>query len=263
MAKRRIAWSEATYRKYLAESRGQGILSEYKPWITIQDFPSKGIVSRVQGITTGRVHHFMSNLELHYFYILDWSEKTLDIREQFPLLDLQETIEIADKMGVKYPFDNLSGFPYVLTSDFLITTTHGIVARSVKPSKELRKKRVLEKMEIERQYWGKRNIGWKIVTEREISPVKARNIEWLLSGESALKLIPDAEIMTQSVSDFMLLYESQRFSWAEIIESIERKYGFHMGVGIAIFKMLVRERRIYLDISREINLETSERKLNV
>lgn len=263
MAKRRVAWNEATYRKYLAESRGQGILAEYKPWITVQDFPSTGIVSRVQGITTGRVHHFMSNLELYYFYILDWSEKTIDIREQFPLLDLQEAIEIADKIGVRYPFDHISGFPYVLTSDFVITTIHGIVVRSVKPSRELRKKRVLEKLEIERQYWVKRGIEWKIVTEREISQVKARNIEWLLSGESALKLIPDAESMMRSVSDFMLLYESQRFSYAEIIESIERKYGFQMGVGIAIFKMLVREGRIYLDISREINLENSERKLNV
>ena len=49
----------------------KGELMEYKPWIQIQDFPSKGIVSRVKGRTTGRIHHLMSNLELRYFLLLD------------------------------------------------------------------------------------------------------------------------------------------------------------------------------------------------
>lgn len=80
MAKRTRIWNEAKYRKYLAEGRGQGELMEYKPWVQVQDFPSKGIVSRVKGRTTGRIHHLMSNLELRYFLLLDWSEKTMDIR---------------------------------------------------------------------------------------------------------------------------------------------------------------------------------------
>lgn len=52
---------------------------DYEPWIRIYDFPFRGIVSRVKGRTTGRVHHFMSNLELEYFYLLDWSDKTIDM----------------------------------------------------------------------------------------------------------------------------------------------------------------------------------------
>lgn len=88
MAKHRRIWNENQYRKYLAEGRGQGLLADYKPWIQIQDFPSQGIVSRVKGRKTGRVHHLMSNLELEYFYLLDWSEKTQDIKEQYPLEDL-------------------------------------------------------------------------------------------------------------------------------------------------------------------------------
>lgn len=75
MPKRIRTWNESKYRRYLAEGRGQGELSEYVPWVQIQDFPSKGIVSRVKGRTTGRVHHLVSNLELWYFYLIDWSEK--------------------------------------------------------------------------------------------------------------------------------------------------------------------------------------------
>ena len=102
-------------------------------------------MSRVKGKTTGRIHHLLSNQELWYFYLLDWSEKAMDIREQFPLLELEEAIKIADSLGIRYPYDKKSGFPYVLTSDFLITTGQETIARSVKLAKDLDNPRVLEK----------------------------------------------------------------------------------------------------------------------
>lgn len=70
---------------------------KYKPWVQIQDFLSKGIVLCVRGRTTGRIHHLMSNLELRYFYLLDWPEKTTEIREQFPLGEILDAIEISDR----------------------------------------------------------------------------------------------------------------------------------------------------------------------
>lgn len=77
MAKRRCAWNQEQYHRYLKEGRGQGTKSAYKPWIVIHDFPSNGIVSRAYGNTTGRIHHLLSNMELSYFYLLDWSEKVI------------------------------------------------------------------------------------------------------------------------------------------------------------------------------------------
>ncbi len=158
--KHRRTWNQEQYQRYLKEGRGQGTKSAYKPWIMIHDFPSNGMVSRVYGNTTGRIHHLLSNMELSYFYLLDWSEKVLDIREQYPILEIETVIEIADKAGIRYPFDNESGFPYVLTSDFLITTSDGEMVRSIKPKKNLGDFRVREKLEIERRYWKqKRLIG--------------------------------------------------------------------------------------------------------
>ena len=48
------------------------------------------------------------------------------------MLDIVAVLEIADKEGIRYSFDNLSGFPYVPTSDFLITTPNGKMTRSIK-----------------------------------------------------------------------------------------------------------------------------------
>lgn len=100
------------------------------------------MVSRVRGNTTGLIHHLLSNMELSYFYLLDWSEKALDIREKYPILEIDAVLEIADEAGIRYPYDNVSGFPYILTSDFLITTPNGDMVRSIKQEKDLRNPRV-------------------------------------------------------------------------------------------------------------------------
>ena len=58
MAKRNNNWTMAKYRRFLNENRGMGELASYKPWLCIQDFPSKGRVSRIKGWKTNRIHHF-------------------------------------------------------------------------------------------------------------------------------------------------------------------------------------------------------------
>ena len=254
MSKRSRTWNEAKYRKYLAEGRGQGTLADYKPWVQIQDFPSKGVVSRVKGHTTGRVHHLMSNLELRYFYLLDWSEKAADIREQFPLIDISDAIEIADRCGIRYPYDNVSGFPYVLTTDFLVTTGDGHVARSVKPSMELSRPRVREKLEIERRYWQARGIDWRIVTENEIPRTKIRNIEWLLSGSDFAELVVDREKARDCENFFISLFNEGDYTIMTSIRRVENMYGLADGAGMALFKTLVRQKRILVDLNRQICL---------
>lgn len=260
MPKRLRTWNEAKYKKYLAEGRGQGELSEYVPWVQIQDFPSKGIASRVKGRTTGRIHHLVSNLELWYFYLLDWSAKTTDIREQFPLNDISEAIEIADACGIRYPYDNISGFPYVMTTDFMITTPNGYFARAVKPSADLRKRRVREKLEIERRYWLKRGIDWKIVTENEIPRTKIRNIEWLYSGSEFSEIVQNAGLEQECRDFFMEMYYGGNESVASIAMHIESVYGFDEGTGIALFKLLVRDGLIGFDLSKQINLAEPRRR---
>ena len=261
MAKHKRVWNENQYRKYLAEGRGQGLLDDYKPWIQIQDFPSQGIVSRVKGRKTGRVHHLMSNLELEYFYLLDWSEKTQDIREQYPLEDLTTAISIAETAGIRYPYDKASGFPYIMTSDFLITTRNGLAARAIKPIRELKKAQVREKLEIERRYWQHQGIDWKLVTENEIPRTKVRNIQWLCSGQDVCCLIPDDKQLCQCKEAFLELYDKGSYPIMVILQYVENDFGLGAGSGIAVFKMLVYEKQIILDLDKEINLaETKDGK---
>ena len=123
MAKRKRLFTEASALKLWKEGRGQGEGSDYKPWLYIHDVASKGLVTRIQGWKHQREHHLLSNGEFAYFYQLEWSEQVVDIREQFPLWPIEETQEIAGRLGIKHPDprrgeNNIA----VVTSDMRITT---------------------------------------------------------------------------------------------------------------------------------------------
>lgn len=95
MAKRKREITEAKIERFIKEGRGQGTGKEYLPWLRIQDVPSEGRATRGVGWTTGRRHELLSDNERDYCYLLDYSDDVSDIREQFPLLPLEETLLIA------------------------------------------------------------------------------------------------------------------------------------------------------------------------
>ncbi len=246
MPKHNRVWNANVYESYMRDGRGRGSGSGYAPWVYIQDFASRGIVSRVKGRTTGRVHHLMSNNELAYFYMLDWSEIVTDIREQYPLLDLGCAIKVAQESGIKYPIDNISGYPYVMTCDFMITTVAGLRARTIKMTSELGNCRTLEKLEIERRYWLEHDVDWKIVTEHDILFQQAKNIEWLYTAQdfdfgSSNNLKRAQDTLLQ-----LLLYG--RYSVLEATKIVESTYLLHVGMGLQLFKQLVLNREISINL---------------
>lgn len=78
---------------------------------------SKGRSTRLKGIKTNRQQEFLSDLERNQFYLTECSDYVVDIREQFPLLPLEETIIIADELGLKHPTDPKTNEPVVMTTD--------------------------------------------------------------------------------------------------------------------------------------------------
>jgi hypothetical protein len=193
--------------KMKSEGRGEGRGSLYKPGLRIQDVSSHGLSTRIQGWKTQREHHFLSKLELSYFFLLEWSPLVLDVREQYPL-DLEETIAIAESLGIRHPTNPYTKHPAVLTTDFLITISKAMdleeKARTVKPSNKLSSKRVMEKFEIERIYWKTRDVDWGIVTEKDINQVVASNVEWVHPYKNHKDLSPLKESMIHRIRDVLL-----------------------------------------------------------
>lgn len=268
MSKRSLVWNEEKYNKFIKENRGRGEGKNYTPWLNIQDFPSQGKSSRIFGIKTQRMHSLFSDIETRCFYIFDWSSKVIDIREQFPLLELEEVMRIAEESRVNYPCNRESKFPIVMTTDFLITMKdeNGVydIARTVKPSSVLDNKRVMEKYEVERRYWAERNVDWGIVTEKEIPLNLIQNIQRFHS-------FYNFEIKEVSNSDFKKIAFLLKDQFAleidipiqQICFNFDEKYNLKNGIALGLFRHLVARKEIVLNIQAKFDVNKTLNELKV
>lgn len=248
--------------KKLKDGRGQGLGVDYKPWVTIQDVPSLGRATRLKGIKIPRQFEFLSDLERNYFYLLEYSDLVIDIREQYPLLPIEETIVIADELGIKHPINPKTGEPVEITTDFLITLNkdqhHQHLAHTLKYKDDLMNERVLEKFEIERVYWERQDVDWGIVTELEIPKDLAHNIAFV-RGYSDLTVIEGFEEVEPYEIDDMSIYFIKRLlakdqTVKQLVKAFERDFGMIVGCGLSLFKHLVITRAIEIDLLDKLDV---------
>lgn len=260
MAKRKRENNEKQNSKKKKEGRGDGHFDKYKPWLRVQDVASHGLSTRVKGQKTGRIHHFLSTLELEYFYLLEWSEEIIDIREQYPL-DLSETIALAKELNLAHPPRTDPNNPAVMTSDFLLTVRQSIgtkeVSRTVKYSKDLTNRRTLEKLEIERLYWKERKIDWGIITEQDVNKTVVKNLKWLFPFQEASSLpslLTSAEILR--LTKYLLPIIRKKETPLRIIaNSCDKEFKIPAGSSLALIRHLLASKKWEINIEQPIQPE--------
>jgi len=254
MARKRYSFNEARIQRFIGEGRGKGTGSHYKPWLTVSDVPSLGRVHRVFCPKTERVHHLMSDNEYYAFLIQWWNDSVVDIREQYPLIDRRETLEIAARCGVKHPVDPSSGALWVLTTDLLVTLKHAgrpaeTVAYAVKQAEELAKGRTLEKLEIERRYWERHEVTWKIITDRQVKNIFTRNLSWIL-GSDGFPMNGNRYLDDAAMKDQLAI---ERNAHPEtpirlICRNIDHKLGFQSGIALAALRRILGKKLITVSL---------------
>lgn len=253
MAKRRYSFDEDKIARFQKECRGQGVGAEYRPWLTVQDISSKGRSSRIHCRKTGREHHLFSDIETSLFFMLNWSDQVIDIREQFPL-DRDITRGIAASMGVRHPADSQTKTDLVMTTDFLVEVRSNdeprLIARSVKPSDELNNSRTLEKQEIERRYWIEKGVEWGVVTELDLPVQRIKNLRWLYEMQSLQHLVkPHSDYWNERCNNVLAsLPQMKGMSVKQAICAIERTNSFANGEVLTVLRHLAANKRISIDL---------------
>jgi hypothetical protein len=259
MSYKRKRWTSDLIRRRIAEGRGQGEGAYYTPWHLVQDFPSAGRVHRIRGLKADRIHHLFSDLEANAFFIFDLAQLILDIREQFPLFDIEETLEIAHKAGIKHPANPYTKHPVVMTTDFLLTIKCGMKivhhARTLKYANEINNSRVMEKFEIERRYWEARNINWGYITENDIPFQLVENARFLHPYFSFTSLYPLTKKQVRRV-----IYElTERIHvdprpLCEVASACDQKFGLSPGKSLAVARHLLARKIWKVDMNQPIRL---------
>ena len=229
--------------------RGEGL--DYKSWLTGHEFASRGRFIRLTGRKVPRLYRFMSTLEADAFVIYDNMPDVSDILEQY-YDTLEETLEIADLLHVRHPFSRKYFNP--VTTDLVIRKGGTWIARSIKSSRDLEDERTLEKLEIERVYFERYNIEWKIVTEKELNRDLVQNLNSLWYGESPEALFPDPHLLQNAESTFSQLYEEDLLPFPALLDLIESVFCLQPGSGLCIFKSLLRKGVLQIDLSKPLNM---------
>lgn len=263
MSKRNRSFDKIKIERYIKEGRGEGTLGNYKPWLTVQDVPSLGTTTRIKGWKTNRMHELMSKLESSYFFILEWSDNIIDIREQYPLLPLEETIEIAEELNIKHPCDPKTKEDIVMSTDFLITkeSHEGVVdvARTIKYAKDLENLRKLEKFQIESVYWERRKIDWGIVTEKEIPQIMYENIRhihqhYFLDNQSfdQNEFIYIKNAFLSHINE-LVSKNSNENNIINIASNFDSILGLEAGTGLMLFWHLVSKKIISIEMAKKLD----------
>jgi hypothetical protein len=178
-------------------------------------------------------------------------------------LDFDDVVQDTQDLKTHYFKNKNTGFPYVLTTTFLITIKSpngGIeyIARSVKAASELERKTTLEKLEMERRYWEVKSIDWSIITEKDINSVKVKNIEWVLSS---IHVISDMGLSEQEIIELgavlqLRLYSNKDSSIRSIVTGFEVDYALGEGLGLFLFRYLVAIKAVKLNMSIPIDLNS-------
>lgn len=173
------------FKRALKNKYGIGQGSMYKPWLRIQDVKSHGTRSLIYGRKSQRDHHTMSSIESEHFYLAEFSDSVVDIREQFPLFPLNYTQKIAKILGVDHPIHPKTKEPIIMTTDQLLTidTPQGVTyqAISIKPEDGSGVVRTLEKIDIERVCWELLGVKFSYFTGNELTRTQSSNLDWATS----------------------------------------------------------------------------------
>jgi len=239
----RYKWTLEKVKKRLKDGYGRGFGADYKPFLTVMDVPSSTTVSRLLSMKTQRTHHYFSFLEVSFHYILEHSQKVMDIREQFPL-PLEETLEIAQQQGIAHPglyrkFD----VAFVMTTDFFIDCFDGgrttVIARAIKPSNYKHNKRVCEKLKLEQIYWNNRGIDWGVITEDNIPSALVKNLEWIHSSGLYWNFnnLTKSDILT--VKDYLNRYIIEQCPISTAGKEIDTRLKLIPGSTMTVFRFLL------------------------
>lgn len=260
MTKRKRKVTPEQIEKWIKEGRGQGSREGYIRWLNIQSVSSLGQCVRRKGIIVDRQYDFMSREEDDYFcgvegtLFIPNSVRVVDVREQFPL-SLDETLAIAEMLDIKHPADPKTKNLVVMTTDFIITVLNEKgeevdIARTVKPKRELDKKRVIEKFEIERVYWARRGIDWGIVTGDDMPKDFVKNVREL---RQYVKIDDMSVVYLDAISTEILagIYDT-KLPLNKFCLQIDSQLGVTKGSSLKVAMHLIATQKLRVDLFRRI-----------
>ncbi|MPV66880.1 hypothetical protein [Burkholderia sp. BE17] len=176
--------SEKARVRFAKEGRGTGAWGTYVPGRTFRELRGVGRMHRFScSRCGGRQIVLPSDMALATFLDEHWDRQTRDLREYFPLMDVDETVRVARSIGVRHPTYR-DGSPRILTTDLLVfklesedhswAAVQSVSARSGESG-------MSSQNLIVREFWRRAGVPSRAVYSLGLNSFRIRNL-WLLFG---------------------------------------------------------------------------------
>lgn len=225
--------------------------------LKISTFSSLGRCSRIYSYKTKEIHYLLSDNQLRVFLLLEWCDKIMDIKSNQYMENLEEYLsERIENLRLDKFKSKESEKIYDLYTSFLITVdknTHKEnIAISVKNSSNLNIKTTIEKLEIERRYWGARGIKFYIITEKEINKVKVNNISWCREALIE-KSIKNKNTLALELYEFIIKNKDKVLD--EVLVLFDDIKNIEDGTSLFLFRYLIAIKKIEINMKEKIILD--------
>lgn len=233
---------------------GLGRGKSYLPWLRVRDVPSLGTSGNPRGITVERVYHLLSTPERAYFHIVDRQPDVIDIREQFPILDLRATVSLCAERGVKHPRKGRYFQPF--TIDFLITrrTPEGLVyeARSIKTPQDAQDQATRLRLSIEHEWCKRAGIDWKLIDTSSFSTDLLSTLTFIRAW-ARHRFVPNSSNASAFVDAFHDTYNPNR-PLREVIRACSERLKRNYAECLNEFRYCAWSDRLPIEITRKVTL---------
>lgn len=190
-------------RPRIRRGRGIGQGLQYRSWLKVRDVPSRGTSSMPPGIVVKRPYHLLSEFEAIYFFLVERKSGTADIQEQWPILDLDRTIELCLQFGVHHQFRG--PYPEPFTIDFLITESMGgelkSRAASIKTPEDAADPAIRQRLAVEYAWCVERGIPWTLIDTSAFSKTMLATLRFMRTWFSN-RYEPDLDSAAQFSEQF-------------------------------------------------------------
>ncbi|SDP35779.1 TnsA endonuclease C-terminal domain-containing protein [Clostridium gasigenes] len=232
--------------------------------LKVTSFSSKGRVTRISSSKCKeKIVHLQSDNQLRLFLMLEWDEDVVDIKVNVELNDLEKNLSNIDNLRLDKFKDKKTEKQFLLHTNFLVSFKRyrgieELTAISVKSTSELKRKTVIEKLEIERRYWEAKGVRFAIITEKEIDRQMADNILWVREMRSD-KSLRNKEELAEKL--YYLIEEKRMKRVNEILQEFDKREDIKEGTGLFLFRYLIADKQIVVNMKKCIDLSEKINKL--
>ncbi|MFZ4288162.1 TnsA endonuclease N-terminal domain-containing protein [Variovorax sp. HJSM1_2] len=241
-------------RGKIRRGRGVGFGQSYVPWLKIRDVPSQGTSSNVPGIIHHRPYHLLSELEAIYFFLTERKRTTVDVLEQWPILDIDRTLELCAAAGVRHQYRGY--IPQPFTIDFLIMeqSDTGVLTRaaSIKTAEEAADPAVRLRLSIEYDWCSQRGIPWTLVDTSAFNKTVLSNLRfiraWFQHGER-----PSEQAADRFAQRFLASYKPN-VCLVDLINMTSKQLRLHQDLADGLFRYCAWSDRIPVSLKHLLEM---------